>query len=55
MSKSILLSIVLAIIALPVIAAKEKNPKVGLKKALLYMVVFNVCYLLALRFLLSHV
>jgi hypothetical protein len=55
MSKTILLSAVLAMIALPVIAAKEKSPKAGLKKALLYLVVFNVCYLLALRFFLGHV
>ena len=55
MSKSLLLSVVLAIIALPVIAAQEKSPKVGLKKALVYMVIFNVCYILALRFLLGHV
>jgi len=50
MSKVILLSAVIAIIALPVRAAREKNPKVGLKKALRYMIAFNICYLLALRF-----
>jgi hypothetical protein len=50
MSKSILLSVVLAIIVVPVWAAKEKNPRVGLKKALTYLVVFNLCYMLALRF-----
>ena len=55
MSKAILLSAVLAIVALPVIAAREKSPKVGLKKALIYMVVFNVFYLLALRFFLRGV
>jgi hypothetical protein len=51
MSKVILLSSLIAMIALPVRAAKEKNPRVGLKKALLYMVAFNACYLLALRFI----
>jgi hypothetical protein len=55
MSKVILLSAVLAIVALPVIAAKAKNPKAGLKKALIYLVVFNVCYLLALRFVIKGV
>jgi hypothetical protein len=55
MSKVILLSAVLAIVALPVIAAKSKNPKAGLKKALIYLVVFNVCYLLALRFVIKGV
>ncbi len=51
MSKAILLSAVLAIIALPVIAAKEKNPRKGLKKAILYMAIFNLFYMLALRFI----
>jgi hypothetical protein len=50
MSKMILLSAVIAIVALPIRAAKEKNPKVALKKALTYLVVFNVLYILALRF-----
>jgi hypothetical protein len=51
MSKSLMLSVVIAIVALPVWAAKEKNPRVGLKKALTYLVVFNLFYMLALRFL----
>jgi hypothetical protein len=50
MAKVILLSAVIAMVALPIRAAKEKNPRVGLKKALQYMIVFNVAYLLALRF-----
>ena len=40
----------IAIVALPVWAAREKNPRVGLKKALTYLIVFNVVYLLMLRF-----
>jgi hypothetical protein len=55
MHKLVLLSAVLSIIVLPVIASRAKNPKAGLKKALIYMVVFNVCYLLALRFLIHGV
>jgi hypothetical protein len=51
MSKAILLSAVIAIVALPVWAAKEKNPKAGLRKALLYMVVFNLFYLFCLKFI----
>jgi hypothetical protein len=50
MSKGIILSAVIAIIALPIIASREKNPKVGLKKALWYTIIFNIAYLLALRF-----
>ena len=50
MSKGLILSAVIAIIAVPVIAAREKNPKAGLKKAVVYTIVFNIFYLLALRF-----
>ena len=50
MSRLILLSVVIAIVALPVRAARDPNPEVGFKKAIKYMVVFNVLYLLALRF-----
>jgi hypothetical protein len=51
MSKAIILSAVLAIIILPVRAAKAKDPKAGLKKAIWYMVAFNVFYLIAIRFI----
>ena len=50
MSRALLLTVVIAIVALPAWAAKEKNPKVGLKKALTFLIVFNAIYLLMLRF-----
>ena len=50
MSKDIILSGVLSVIALPIIASREKDPKVGLKKAFRYMIMFNIAYFLALRF-----
>jgi hypothetical protein len=50
MSKALILSAVIAIVAIPVVASRDKNPKAGLKKALWYTIVFNVFYMLALRF-----
>ena len=50
MSKGILLSAVIAMIAVPVWAARGKNPRAALKKALLFSIAFNVFYMLALRF-----
>jgi hypothetical protein len=51
MSKLILLSILIATIALPARAAREKNARRGLRKALVYMAIFNFFYLFSLLFL----
>jgi hypothetical protein len=52
MSKLLLLSILVATIALPARAAiKTKNPKVGLKRALLHVAIFNAFYLFGLLYL----
>jgi len=51
MSKLILLSTVIGLIAIPIMAAREKNPRKGLRKAVVQMLIFQVAYLLALRFL----
>lgn len=51
MSKIILLSILIATIALPARAAREKNPRKGLHKAIWYMVFFNAFYLFSLLYL----
>ena len=51
MQKFILISIVIATIAVPTWAAREKNARKGLRKALTWMVVFNVVYLVALMFI----
>jgi hypothetical protein len=51
MAKLLLLSIIIATIALPVRAAKSKQPRAGLKKALLQMAIFNVFYLGGLLYL----
>jgi hypothetical protein len=46
--KILLISILLATIAIPTRAASEPNPRVALKKALLYTALFNVVYWLLL-------
>ena len=48
MKKIILISILLATIAIPTRMANEPNPRLALKKALLYSVLFNVVYWLLL-------
>jgi hypothetical protein len=51
MSKFILISTVLAMVVLPIIAAREKDAQKGLKKLVVRLLAFQVLYLLALRFL----
>lgn len=51
MSKLILLSIIVAMVAIPARAAREKNARKGLRKVVIQMLVFEVFYLFALRFL----
>jgi hypothetical protein len=46
--KIILISILLATIALPTRAANDPSPRLGLKKALLHSVLFNIFYWLLL-------
>jgi hypothetical protein len=49
MQKLLLLSTVIALIALPVIASREPNPKKALKKTILWLIAFNFFYLFAVR------
>lgn len=45
MSKLVLLSVIIASIVIPVRAARIKDPRAGLKKALKGVAIFNVIYL----------
>jgi hypothetical protein len=47
MKKLLLLSIIFATIAVPARAAKIKNPRVGIRKAIRNMVIFDVIYVVA--------
>jgi len=55
MSKLLLLSILIASIALPAKAAREKNPRKGLRKTIVYVLLFNVFYLFGLMFLYGRI
>jgi hypothetical protein len=50
-AKLLLVSVVIAIIALPILAARDASPVRALRKTLLLIVVFNTLYLIAVRFL----
>jgi uncharacterized membrane protein YwaF len=54
MAKLILLSVLIMMVAIPVLAARDKSAKRGLQKAILFAIVFNICYVLALRYLYPH-
>ena len=55
MSKLILASAVIAMFVVPIQASKEKNSRKGLNKVVIQMLVLEVLYLLALRFLWGRV
>lgn len=46
----LLRSVLLALIVIPIVAAREPNPRRGLRKAVGWFVGFNLLYMLALRF-----
>ncbi len=47
MKKFLLLSVLYSLILLPSLAARERHPVRGVKKAILMMVLFNLCYAFA--------
>lgn len=47
----ILRSVMLAMLVIPFVAAREPNPVKALKKAVVWFVAFNFLYMLALRFI----
>ena len=51
MDKVLLISILAAHVVIPVMYSQDENPKRGLSKALLALLVFNVVYALALFFI----
>jgi hypothetical protein len=51
MSKLILLSIIISMIAIPARAAREKNSRKALRKVIIQALVFQAFYLFALRYL----
>jgi hypothetical protein len=55
MAKLMLLSVLVASVAIPANAAKGANPRAGLKKSLVQVALFNVFYLLWLCFGYGHI
>ena len=51
MSKILLLSVVLAMVAIPARAARDSSPRRGLRRLLMYTLLFNAFYLFNLLFL----
>ena len=51
MAKLILLSIIIAMIGIPALAAREKNGQKALRQAMVQMLIFLGFYLFALRYL----
>lgn len=48
-AKLLLVSIVLAAVVIPIRAARARSPRLGLRKAILWMLAFNLFYLFAVR------
>jgi hypothetical protein len=53
-AKLLLLSVVVMMIAVPVLMAGHRHAQGGLKRALFLFFAFNVLYLLAVRFVYPH-
>jgi hypothetical protein len=54
MRTALLQSMMLALLVIPLAAARDPRPVRGLKKAVVWFVGFNLFYLLALRFIYPH-
>lgn len=54
MAKLLLLSFVFATVAIPVRMSADKDPKRGLRKAMKWMIYFNLFYLFNLYYLQAH-
>ena len=50
MVKALLMSLIIAHVAIPAYFAKSKNPRMGVKRMVTWMVVFNFFYMLALLY-----
>jgi hypothetical protein len=53
-AKLLLLSVVIAVCAVPLLAGRDRNPRRGLKKTVLLIFGFNLLYLFAVRFIYPH-
>jgi hypothetical protein len=49
MQKLLLVSLLIATVALPMRAARARSARLGLRRAVFWMLAFNILYLLAVR------
>jgi hypothetical protein len=54
MAKLLLLSCIIAIIAIPMVTARVKNARRGLQLTIILITVFNLLYVFAVRFIYPH-
>jgi hypothetical protein len=54
MAKLLLLSVLIMMIAIPVLSARDRSARRGLQKAIILTILFNLFYLFALRFIYPH-
>lgn len=50
MHKVILVSVLVALVTIPLVRSREKNPRLALRHTIRDVVIFNVIYVLLLRF-----
>jgi hypothetical protein len=53
-AKLLLLSVVIASIAIPTLAARDVSPRRGLQRVVLLVIAYNLFYLFAVRFIYPH-
>lgn len=51
MSKLVLFSVIIMMFAIPIAAARAKNPRRGFSRMLVAMLLFNLFYLFAVRYI----
>jgi hypothetical protein len=49
--KFLLFSVIIAMIAIPVLCANERDPRRGFRRMVLLMIAYNLFYLFAVRFI----
>ena len=55
MAKVMLLSVVIGMMAIPILSARDANPRRSVRKVVLAIFLFNLLYLLAIRYVYPHI
>ncbi len=54
MAKLLLLSVVIMSLAIPVLSARDRSATRGLQKTIILVILFNIFWVLAVRFIYPH-